>query len=268
MFVYTTCRSCGKQLLLGSGLPDPHAQMWHDSCQRKLSPLEELEEQYETALKAMETLTEKGLYNSADECFDVMLAVEDRIKALKERPPNLGVAAVLYAGWGWPVFPLLADGETHPITGVISDGKKPAMPHGFKDTTTDVVKIRAWWERHPQHNIGVASGHRFDVVDVDLPKMRDGKWSPDGRIALRGMLADVDPKTGKGPIPDCHGIVSTASGGTHIYVLPTGAGNRGGWMPGIDIRGAGGYVVVPPSQLADGRRWEWSTPPSPALKQP
>lgn len=262
MFVYTTCRSCGQPLLLGNGLPDPHAQMWHESCQRKLSPLEELEERYEIAEKAYWTLNEKGL----DDCVDAMFAIEDRIKALKERPQNLGGAAVLYARWGWPVFPLLADGEAHPITGVISDGKKPAMPHGFKDATTDVVKIKSWWERHPQHNIGVPTGYRFDVVDVDLPKLRDDKWTPDGRISLRRMLTDTHPETGKSPVPDCHGIVSTASGGTHIYVLPTGSGNRGGWKPGIDIRGVGGYVVVPPSCLLSGARWEWTTPPSPALK--
>ena len=51
-------------------------------------------------------------------------------------------------------------------------GKHPLgslVPHGVKDATTNRARILAWWTRHPQANIGLATGHRFDVLDVDGP---------------------------------------------------------------------------------------------------
>jgi Bifunctional DNA primase/polymerase, N-terminal len=44
------------------------------------------------------------------------------------------------------------------------------VPHGVKDATTNRARILAWWTRHPQANIGLATGHRFDVLDVDGPE--------------------------------------------------------------------------------------------------
>ena len=43
------------------------------------------------------------------------------------------------------------------------------VPHGVKDATCNRARILAWWTRHPQANIGLATGHRFDVLDVDGP---------------------------------------------------------------------------------------------------
>jgi hypothetical protein len=43
------------------------------------------------------------------------------------------------------------------------------VPHGVKDATTNRARVLAWWTRHPQANIGLATGHAFDVLDVDGP---------------------------------------------------------------------------------------------------
>src|SRR5215216_1124081 len=51
-------------------------------------------------------------------------------------------------------------------------GKHPLgalVPHGVTDATCNRARILAWWTRYPQANIGLATGHRFDVLDVDGP---------------------------------------------------------------------------------------------------
>ena len=146
--------------------------------------------------------------------------------------------ALAYAAWGWPVFPL------RPCS------KQPATPHGFKDATTDTSRITAYWQAHPHHNIGLATGHAFDVIDVDLP---------DGPDTLAQLEAD-------GLIPDIHGVAATASGGRHLYIeVGENSGNSAGLYPGIDYRGVGGYVVAPPSTLGHSHTWAWLVEPSPTI---
>jgi hypothetical protein len=105
-------------------------------------------------------------------------------------------AALGYASRGIPVlplhYPLPHHGDLQAITGdqqppspaartrcscrdpsCGQPGKHPLgtlVPHGVKDATTNRARILAWWTRHPQANIGLATGHRFDVLDVDGPK--------------------------------------------------------------------------------------------------
>ena len=134
---------------------------------------------------------------------------------------------------------------------VIGDGKKPATRHGFKDATTDFALIRRWWEYMPTCNIGLPTGIAFDAIDVDPRSGGAASW-----------MAICDKPT----LPNCHGRVTTANGGFHLYVEPTGGGNRAGIYPGIDYRGVGGYVVAPPSTLdARARSWSWSVYPSPTI---
>jgi hypothetical protein len=51
----------------------------------------------------------------------------------------------------------------------------------------------------------------------------------------------------------------TGSGGSHIYFVHPGFNmpNRVGLKPGIDLRGDGGCVVVPPSLHPIGKRYAW-----------
>jgi hypothetical protein len=186
---------------------------------------------------------------AAVETSDTQLEAElqAQIDEIDSRPPRLLDAALVYAGWGWPVFPL------KPRT------KIPATAHGFKDATTNPNQIRAWWTTNPDANIGLPTGHAFDVIDIDVPE---------GPISLTKILQHDDPKTGRGLLPDTHGLVATASGGTHYYIETQGRGNKAALMAGIDIRGIGGYVVAPPSTLGQpGRSWSWTIAPSPTIKQ-
>lgn len=145
--------------------------------------------------------------------------------------PALADAARDYAAAGTAVFPL------------VPGQKVPRIPGGFKGASTDPDLVAAWWRRWPDANIGLPTGHRFDVIDVDGP------------LGYRS-LADLRDT---GVIPPVIGRALTARGGTHLYIAPTGDGNAAGVWPGIDYRGTGGYVVAPPSvSAATRRRWTWT----------
>lgn len=141
-----------------------------------------------------------------------------------------------YAEAGWPVFPLKPR------------DKVPATSHGCKDATTDVDRVVAWWRKHPDHNIGLATGYQFDVLDLDGD---EGIESFCTWLEETGCALDWDD------LP----IANTGSGGKHLYLLPTGAGNRTHMLAKIDWRGRGGYVVAPPSTHPNGTQYRWHQDP-------
>jgi Bifunctional DNA primase/polymerase, N-terminal len=117
------------------------------------------------------------------------------------------------------------------------------VPHGVKDATINRARILAWWTRHPQANIGLATGHRFDVLDVD---------GPAGAQAIRELAATHGFQS-SGP------LVRTGGGGWHLYLAPTGLGNVcPAGLAHVDWRGRGGYVVAPPSRHASGHPYQWA----------
>jgi len=126
-------------------------------------------------------------------------------------------------------------------------GKHPLgrlVPHGVKDATTNRARILAWWTQQPQANIGLATGHRFDVLDVD---------GPAGAQGIR-ELAAAHGLQSSGP------LVRTGGGGWHYYLRPTGLGNARPWdLEHVDWRGRDGYVVAPPSRHASGHLYRWAT---------
>lgn len=214
MIIYTTCRACGGLLHTTDG------DTVHPLCEPKPTAVELLEQQFLAAAIAEDDILADALQYDLD----------------TYRPPRLLDAALHYATWGWPVFPLKPQAKT------------PATRNGFKDATTDADQIRAWWTATPDANIGLPTGHAFDVIDFDIP---------DGIPTLHQIL-DEDRAV--------HGWVTTASAGTHLYITPTGRGNSARWRPGADFRGQGGYVVAPPSWLGRrGTSWTWRHMPSPAI---
>lgn len=216
MIVYTTCRRCGGLLHTTDN------DTVHPGCEPKPSTAERL------AVECVEAI--------ADGNTDRAVTLHNQLEALDSRPPRLLDAALRYTGWGWPVFPLK------------SCSKQPATRNGFKDATIDADRIRTWWTNHPDSNIGLPTGDRFDVIDFDIP---------DGIPTLHQIMSEDRA---------VHGWVTTASGGTHLYIKPTGRGNSSRWLPGADYRGVGGYVVAPPSWLGQrGTAWTWRHTPSPIL---
>src|SRR5205809_241648 len=141
--------------------------------------------------------------------------------------------ALSYTGAGWPIFPL----EPH--------GKQPLgklAPHGLKDATLEEGIVRRWWKAEPQANIAIPTGIVFDVGDIDSPEALS-------RFQELCREHDTDPST----FPRA----KTGRGGRHIFVAPTGVGNKVDVIAGMDWRGKGGYVVVPDSVHPSGTAYEW-----------
>lgn len=156
---------------------------------------------------------------------DVLSAVLRRIE--KYSSPT-SVAARLLAAAGVPVFPC------------VPGAKRPLTAHGFHDASTAPGHVAGWWQRYPQANIGVPTGapSGMVVVDVDVHGPMSGYAAFDR--AMRAGLVDGW---------EC--LVETPSGGMHAY-YPTADGVQRSWQAaraGVDFRGDGGYVVVPPSMV-------------------
>ncbi|MDT7944577.1 MAG: bifunctional DNA primase/polymerase [Dehalococcoidia bacterium] len=147
---------------------------------------------------------------------------------------TLVAAATTYAAKGWAVFPL------RPC------GKEPLTAHGFRDATTDPEAIAEWWRRWPEANVAIATGSPSGVVVLDVDPRNGGDES----------LRDLEAR--HGPLPDTPSVI-TGGGGQHYYfALPPGATIRTRKVaPGLDLKGAGGYVVAPPSVHPSGQRYEW-----------
>lgn len=231
---FSTCRRCHTLLIVTDGA------VVHPMCEPVTTRLERLQDRYRALLELADHVDNHAALGPE------LAELEAAIKEHENAEPDLLRAALRFAGeFDWPVFPL------HPGT------KEPATAHGFKDANTDLERIARYWRRHPRANIGVPTGVKFDVLDIDRPK-RDGQ--PDGE-ATYAQLIDLDM------LPDTHAQVATAHRGLHLYVEATGRGCRQNMLPSVDYRGAGGYVVAPPSVLPEGR-WHWLIVPSPAIRAP
>jgi hypothetical protein len=128
-------------------------------------------------------------------------------------------------------------------------GKHPLgqlVPHGLREATTNRARILAWWTAHPQANVGLACGHRFDVLDLD---------GPQGVAALRGFAGRHGIR-----LPDRGPVARSgrAEGGWHYYLAPSGLPRRARLLDGVDYQALGAYVVAPPSRHASGQRYTWA----------
>ncbi len=149
---------------------------------------------------------------------------------------NLASAAFRLALRALPVFPL------KPRT------KKPAVAGGFHSATTDLDVVRAWWRRWPTANIGVPTGlaSRLWVLDID---------GDEGEASLRRLVVE------HGPLPATVEAIS-GGGGRHLYWAwpndgPEIGSSSGRVAPRIDVKGARGSIIVPPSIHPNGASYRW-----------
>jgi hypothetical protein len=145
---------------------------------------------------------------------------------------NLLTAALNYAGANnFSIIPLQKD-------------KRPYFKwqdHQRKKGTAD--EIRQWWHKWPTAMIGIVTGQISGLFVVDCD-------TPEGFDDVQKLLPDsLDIPTARTP-----------RGGWHLYFqYPTDSGLtvQAGIMPGVDIRGEGGYIIAAPSMNGNGKGYEW-----------
>lgn len=204
-----------------------------------------------------DTITAYTRTLSDEQVVDFLAAIDAAELLYAQREISLADSALFYAERiGWPVFPLKPR------------GKAPLTRNGFKDATRDRDTVISWWMRWPEANIGTptgADGCGYDVIDIDgrlgIASLADLKHAdcPDDCSADTFCAA-----TGELPPVVCRAMTPGDSDGPgfHYFIEPTGDGNGTNIAPGIDYRGAGGYIVAPPSIGANGARYAWVTRPA------
>jgi hypothetical protein len=111
---------------------------------------------------------------------------------------------------------------------------------GYTVATRDVGQIVKWWTECPDANIGASphpSGHF--VLDID------DKGTKHGSDTLRHLTDE------HGALPSTF-TITTPTGGKHLWFTGDTKSSVERVGPGLDIRGRGGYVLLPGSSV-DGR---------------
>ncbi len=124
-------------------------------------------------------------------------------------------------------------------------GKKPLIPWAeFQSRIATGEEREEWHRRFPGCNWGLVTGKISGLVALDF----DGEEG----LALR------KEKNVYGPIP-----TNLTGRGCHCLFRYPGREIRNGanLLPGLDIRGDGGYIVIPPSIHPSGKKYEWQIPP-------
>lgn len=148
-----------------------------------------------------------------------------------ELHPNIKFLAAMH----WRIHPLKPNGKT------------PFLKNWPQIATSDIQQLAIWSTQFPNCNWGVATGAAsgFFVVDIDG---EDGKSSV-AQLKLQGfeLPETLTVYTGKG----LH-LYYAVPANTQIQNSVSGLG------AGLDIRGDGGFVVIPPSVHESGMEYAFA----------
>jgi len=164
--------------------------------------------------------------------------------------------AAMYRHYGLQVIPGWMPGEAK------GSWKRPYLAEWvpLQERLVPDATFRRWYdpatgEHRNRHNMGIltgaCSGGAF-IIDLDTPKHPEAEqwWYNVCRVHNNGMEPYTPhQKTGGG-------------GQQWLFRAPAG------WTPptiktsiGVDLRGQGGFAVMPPSMHDSGRTYEWHLPP-------
>ena len=137
-------------------------------------------------------------------------------------------AAISYAGLGLSVIPV------NPST------KTPFVSwRNHQAERAELSTIRSWWQQFPEAGVGIVTGPVSDLLVVDI----DTK----DRQVLEGRHLPVTP------------IAATPRGEHRYFRYPRGSRipSSVNLLPSVDMRADGGYVIAPPSQNGDRKKYQW-----------
>lgn len=125
--------------------------------------------------------------------------------------------------------------------------KVAAVPWGeYRQRKPTGEELESWFGNGKQFNPAIVTGQASGIIVLDV----DG---PDGAKALEGKELPATP------------CVKTAKGIHYYYRWPgRQVRNFARRLPGIDLRGDGGYVLCPPAIHPSGATYEWSISPDEA----
>ncbi|PWI15563.1 DNA primase [Streptomyces sp. Act143] len=170
--------------------------------------------------------------------------------------PLLSVALAA-AARGWHVFPLRPGSKQPALHGAARCRTTGDCTGGHlkweQRASTDPRRIALCWETYPA-NVAIATGPSgLVVVDLDVPKEKNGEGSSDTPSGVSSFLALCERA---GQLWPSTYTVRTPSGGMHLYfTTPPGTRltNTAGMLaPLVDTRAWGGYVVAAGSTLPQG----------------
>lgn len=180
--------------------------------------------------------------------------INDKLKSLINSPEKLTSTAfaIEYAKMGFSIFP--CDIEKNPIVDFLF-----GFSHGFKDATRDKKLIAKTWHKYPDAGIGLALPENIQVFDCDVlkdtekkPILKDGRPDIVGLKSFQNLIIELDFKDS-----DLDTLsVRTQSGGRHFYYkMPEDISsfNHTHALEGLDLKGYGGYVLLPNSPGQYGR---------------
>lgn len=120
--------------------------------------------------------------------------------------------------------------------------KIPAVPwHQYQHRRATLAEIEDWFT-DPTMGVGIVTGAISNIIVLDF----------DGSLGAE-TEAQILPRIGVGP------VALTGGGGAHRIMAHPGRKvfTRTGVLPGMDVRGDGGFIVAPPSVHASGRQYSW-----------
>jgi hypothetical protein len=146
------------------------------------------------------------------------------------------------AGLGLPIVPLRPR------------SKVPALPHWPKRATTDPRTIARWFPIETTRNVGIRTGCGLVTVDIDP---RNGGEESFARLT-----------EAHGHPPETATTWTGGDGFQMHYRVVGPVASRSGIYPGIDVKGEGGMVVVPPSiHPITGRAYVWLRHPGDGIAE-
>lgn len=159
--------------------------------------------------------------------------------------------AAWYAKQGLEVFPVFRIREDGTCScghaRCDSPGKHPILSNGVRGASSKIELVRDRWGLHPMANIGIHT-NGLAVLDVD------------GEAGIASLDAICSRHHGARDLLLRSPMVRTGGGGLHFFFRNNPDGsvrNKVKFLPGLDIRSEGGYVVAPPSNHVSGKRYEW-----------